>query len=592
MSGVSKAIWLASIAACHGVGASVWAQPQAPLGTPDLNSAGSKAAQAQTGQAPRPSTPVPSESAAPSGDPAPSTGTDAATAPPDMPVPSGIVPSGVPTQPVLFQTAESPLDRQERLRAAAEETLRQSVLPAPIARERFLTIVRQTDPALVGSSDLLDAHSSYLAAVDRQNGPAVRQIQRLLPAAFTFDPAKERYDPRPTPELVALLALRDKSVRNLRAAERRLLDTLESATPAVSRGAYARAVLSWRLEELPRHALLPSTPISLLELLPKARVDVATLAQLEPYLADYARALSAAIEDRTRVVLDSETARAIAETTAGTLWRYAPADFAAQVDRRIAELDDGEFATEIAIRTIHFDALARIRARMQPRDGRAFVELWQRALHPSLFEDERLLSRMVEETLAHPAFSPDQSTALLDALETIYQRLEPLARKASESADRILPRLLERSPASIADEIDARLAMIEVQQRRRAIVREALVRIRSMLGDADAAQTARVEDAIASIDSLGRADAFEQKSLAARRGAIGAVGPATTNPPAPGESPRSTDPSLESGTPSEDLDATHPAADPGAGERELPRSGRGGRAGRGPRRAPAGEDGG
>ncbi|MFM2163783.1 MAG: hypothetical protein RL325_220 [Planctomycetota bacterium] len=509
--------------------------------------------------------------APPATEPAPRTGSGPAKA--DVPVPS--------------PQAESLVDRRERLRASAEDALRQSVVPKPLSRERFVSLLTASDPSLLASTALLEAHSTYQSAIDRQNDAASRQILRLLPAAYTFDAARESFDPRPTPELVALLALRDKSIRNIRAAERRLLDAIDSEVPATARAAYARALLAWRIEEMPRDALLPSTRASLLEVLPKVRVDAATLAAIEPFVTDYARALATAVQDRTRVLADADTARAITETSAGTLWRYAPEAIAREVERSLAELDDREFATEIAIRTIHFDAVSRLRSRMQPRDGRLFVELWQRTLHPSLFEDERLLSRMVEEALAHPGFSPDQSTALLDALESIYQRLEPLSRKACESADLVLPRLVERTPASMTAEIDARLDLIEVQQKRRAIVKEALIRIRGMLGDADPAQSARVDDAIASIDSLGRADAFDQKSLIARRAALGAGEP---NAPA-GESARSavtTDPSATAGpgSPAPPRESTSDeAADDSEQDRATgDRSARNGRSGRGARR--------
>ena len=130
-------------------------------------------------------------------------------------------------------------------------------------------------------------------------------------------------------------------------------------------------------------------------------------------------------------------------------------------DPRLAALDDQAFATELAIRDIHFDALVRIRARLQPRDGRRLVELWQRAVHPELFEDERMLARMVEDTLAHPSFTADQDAALLDALETSYQRLEPLSRAACEAADLVLPRLAGGGMSAMAAEIDARIAVAD-----------------------------------------------------------------------------------------------------------------------------------
>jgi uncharacterized protein (DUF2267 family) len=274
--------------------------------------------------------------------------------------------------------------------------------------------------------------------------------------------------------------------------------------------------------------------------LPKITIAAEKRAALDDWLTPYATALAKSLSERAALMRTNDSARAITEVTAGTLWRYAPAEITSAVEKQLAELDDREFASELSLRTVHFDALARIRPRLDPKDGRRLVELWQQMLHPSLFDDERLLSRVVEQSIAHPAFTADADTALIDVLETSYQRLEPLSRKLCEDADLILPRLAVATPEAMHAEIDARLALIKTQHRRREIIKEALQRVRGMLGDADAEMTARVEDAIASVDSLDRADSFEEKSLAARAQSLAdAPAPAATR--TPDESAKPTD---------------------------------------------------
>jgi hypothetical protein len=419
------------------------------------------------------------------------------------------------------ERAETPLERAERARMVAEDTLRRAVLPQPMPRERFLEYLNAIDPALASDTVLRDAHATYLEGIEQQRESTARQILRLLPASYRYDAARLSFAPRPTPELVALLSLREKSSKAIIGAERRLLDTVATATSAEHRTRLACANLAWRLERLPSEQLLPSTRLTLLALLEQLRLDPTTATAIDATVGDYAAALDGAVESRTTLLLDADRQRALIETTAGTLWRFAPAEISATVEMQLAEVEERAFASELAIRDIHFDALARIRARLQPRDGRRLVELWQRALHPELFEDERMLSRMIEETLAHPSFTADQDTALLDSLETSFQRLEPLSRAACEAADLVLPRPASPGLDEMLAEIDARIAVIDAQNRRRAAIKEAMQRIRGMLGDADPAITARVDDAIYTIDSLGRADQFEGRALALRRNALG-----------------------------------------------------------------------
>lgn len=480
--------------------------------------------------------------------------------------------------------ADSIADRRDRNRAAAEEALARSAVPSPMDEARFLRLLRETDATLESNRELLEGHARYLGSIERQTRTAARQIQRLLAASYRFDAAREAFVPRPTPELIALLSLRDRSLRTIESEEQTLLDAVSGAVDAAHRPAFARALLAWRLEQLPTENRLPSTRITVLDGLARVRLDEATAAAIEPVVTEYATALAKAFAERSRRVAESEAARAITETTAGLLWRYAPEDSRAAIETSLAAIDDAEFATEVAIRDIQFNAVEKLRTRLQPRDGRRLVESWQRAMHPELFDDERLLSRIVEETLAHPAFDDDQDTALLDALESCYQRLEPLSRAACEAADLVVPRALTGGPDAMVAEIDARLAVIDAQLKRRGPIRDAMQRARIMLGDSDAELTGRIEDAIYTIDSLNRADQFDQRALAARRDAIDLAAPSVqldANLPADqAGATTGSDPSNNSAPAS---GATGSAGSAGSEPSRQIRGGRGGRRGSGTR---------
>jgi hypothetical protein len=187
----------------------------------------------------------------------------------------------------------------------------------------------------------------------------------------------------------------------------------------------------------------------------------------------------------------------------------------AEIDAQLEAIDDREFASEIAIRDAHLVLLRRLRAALPRPEGRRAVEQWQRAVHPELFDDERILAQLVESVVARPELSADTQSAVLDALDATYARLEPLSDAASLAADRILPRLVDRSNNSARAEIAARLDLLELQRKRRILVKDALARIRGIAGSAPAETLARFEDLAQTIAALERADRAERAALEA-----------------------------------------------------------------------------
>ena len=119
-----------------------------------------------------------------------------------------------------------------------------------------------------------------------------------------------------------------------------------------------------------------------------------------------------------------------------------------------------------------------------------------------------------------PTSEPETDAAILDAVENAYRKLEPLARDASNAADLVLPRLLDRSDASVLAEIDARQSVLAIQSKRRSAIRDLVARVRIFVGATDEAVTAQFNGMNETLAALERADQFDLASLVALRTAI------------------------------------------------------------------------
>jgi len=430
------------------------------------------------------------------------------------PAPSATPPASAPL------VAAAGRDRREAARQDAEKRLRASVLPTPMTAERFAAFLRAVDPALATNADLAAAFTTYADEARAALETSATKITDRLPAAYTFDAAREEFVMRPNPELMQVLALRDRAATRVLAAERALLRLVALATPDERKIRFVEERLGWLDERTPRDGLLPSTRLTLLEVVGRAKLPPESLASIEPVLVAHADKLAALRETRIATLRDADTRRARIETDAGTLWRLGPADRVRATEALLTAVDDGEFASELAIRDLHFDTLGRLRGRLPNREGRRVVEEWQRSVHPELFDDERLLSKLIEESIALPTSEPETDAAILDAVENAYRKLEPLARDASNAADLVLPRLLDRSDASVLAEIDARQSVLAIQSKRRSAIRDLVARVRIFVGATDEAVTAQFNGMNETLAALERADQFDQASLGALRIAI------------------------------------------------------------------------
>lgn len=418
--------------------------------------------------------------------------------------------------------AAQPADARGMLvagRAEAEAALLESLLPKPMSRERFARLLAAVDPSLATNAMATAAHDLYLDRVREASRSVETAIAGRVPAAFTFDPAEQAFEPRYTPELVELQAARARAADASARAEAILVRGVESETPADARRRIAGALEAWRMESLPRRGLLSSTETAVGALVARIPLEPTVEVGVSQVVSAHAARVVALLGERLELLRTNELERARIESAAGPLWRFGadPATRAA-TEAALAQLDDRDYANERAIRDERLDALRQLRLRMPAREGRRLVEAWQRAVHPELFDDERLLAELVEASIASNEIADDARALLLDTVEQGYRRIEPLAEKCSLAADALEPRLLDRSTFGVVAEIGARMSLLDAQLRRRRVVRETFERIRLLLPVADAAARNEVRqrrDAFAvALDALDRADAFERDALA------------------------------------------------------------------------------
>jgi hypothetical protein len=504
-------------------------------------------------------------------------------------VPAEVV-SGRPAPPSSSappreSTSQSPsatvsTTKPDNPRAIAEETLRRFSLPTPIEPTQWASLIAAVDPAHLTRPELKEAYDIYRVAIARLADDPGRRIRQLLPAAYSYDSARSAFVARPSPELIETLALREKAVLAADDATRTLFRALEAATPLERRATLSLERATLLRNTSRREGLLASTSACLGDILPKLRLEPDVVAAIGGVLTPYATNLVRLLEARDRVLRDAELARAQIETQAGTLWRLGEQAQVAATESLLAEIDDREFATELTIRTLHSETLRKLRSILPRRAGRQLVEEWQRVVHPELFDDERILAELVAHVVEVPALESDADAAIMEILDAAYARLELLAEAACAAADRMTPRLLERTQDAALRVVEANIALLNAQQKRRAILRDALARLRGIAGGAPLESLRKFDDLNETLAALDRADRHDRVSLEALAAQLGlSIERGESEPESSGNQPTSRSPSASPSNPS--AGPTRPTGTNGGVERGTNReNGRGSRGSR------------
>jgi hypothetical protein len=377
-------------------------------------------------------------------------------------------------------------------------------------------------PEALGLSDKDRALFDKVVANYRDAQTAARfddphKIDVLLPAAFRFDSVANDFIPVHTPELLAVLRMRDEVLRKLLAIEGDFDKSIDQLCPANGRTAW-RTLRIERATELYGHpARLPAANVNMLTLLPKVGLEEAELVSLEPFFDRYARDYLEAL--RLRDWRLHEIEREVAETyvALGPEWRAGRNENEAiAVDRDLAKLEVSQTLADSALRTLNDKAIASLRPQLTPASWRKIVDAYHRVVHPELYEDERTFRMLTEEMVGLSSLDPATIGGVVDALAQLEDKLRPLGQQAADLADGIITAdsLLASDAAGARIPLQSKLQSV-LEKRRRA-VRESTQLLRGMLGSQEPSFALKLEDSLQTLAALDRAGRFLREALDAR----------------------------------------------------------------------------
>jgi hypothetical protein len=493
-----------------------------------------------------------------------------------------------PAPPAVSVPAGDP----EKVRNEKELQLRRRFVPEALTPAELDALSEQLGMNPDAKRAFVTVRDQYERLSKEARGEKARELLRILPAAYRYDPHETEFTPVFTPELLTALRQREEISRAIVAAETNFERDLGYLADPARRAA-------WRLVRTARHEVLHSHPtrlpgarINLLDLLPKcglADTDFALLdSSLDRYAEDYVRAL----KGRDEQIRSIETRRAEALVALGPEWRAGRTIPEAQSVR----FDTAEVRSDIELRDLNAATLERIRKLLSPVQARRVLVAWQSAVHPELFEEDRLVRQVMEQFVGMPGIAPEDQSAAIDRFIQLEDLLWPLGQQAVELADSMV--VAER--LSPTDAAQVRIALEEqihrIQIKRRKAVRDSLKLMEPTVPAEQIDFTRRLQDTLATLEGQDRASFFLMDQLAQRQRELAtllamgetpavAAEDAPTDPNAapatvPVGSPETAPPPEAGPTPPSD-NAQNPAA-----ERESPppsrprRDGRGSRSGR------------
>ncbi|MBL9120015.1 MAG: hypothetical protein JNL80_08890 [Phycisphaerae bacterium] len=468
-----------------------------------------------------------------------------ATAPPEAPPAEKPIAQGGAEAKQTNPDAKPPVPAPdpEKTRTEKEADLRQRFLPEPLNASELAALDEELGMTPESQLAFVDVCARYTLLSQEARGDASRELLRLLPAAFRYDPHETEFEPIYTPELLDLHRQYERVGESIARAEDYLARELRNlADPA--RRSQLRLVLSARAEALyARPARLPGARVNLLDLLPKAGLSASDLAGLDVALDRYAQEYIAALIQRHATLRDIETRKAQALVGLGPEWRAGRTIAEAiGVERELAAFEVAEVRSDIGLRDLNSATLERMRKTLSPNQSRRVLLAWQSIVHPELFEEDRLARIVMERFISMPEVTPESRSTAIDRFLQLEDQLWPLGQQAVELADNVV--VAERLPPTDAAQV--RIALDEqihkIQIRRRKVVREAVHQMQTNLPAEQAEFAKTLQDTLLTLDAQDRASRFLMNHLAQRQQelqtllAMGEI-PATSakDAPAPGE---------------------------------------------------------
>lgn len=495
--------------------------------------------------------------------------------------------------PATSAAAEKPVvpsPDPERVRAEKEEDLRRRFVPEELTADQLATMA-----AAFGVPEASMPAFAQVCERYRQLNEAARRtdsqiVLRLLPAAYRYDPHESEFVPVHTPVLLDVFNRRDAMRSRIDEAETYLDRELRNLGDPTHR-AQARLARAARAETLFAHpSKLPGARVNLLELLPKAGLGESDMATLDVSLDRYAEEYLRALAGRDRALRSLEQSRAEALVGLGPEWRAGRTiDEARGVERELARYDVNEVRSDVELRDLNASTIERIRRTLPPQQARRVLVAWQSAVHPELFEEDRLSRIVMERFLGIAELASDVQGLAIDRFLQLEEQLWPLGQQAVEIADNIL--VADRLPPTDAAQVRIALEqqIHKIQVKRRKVVRDALGEMAAWVPPTAPELGSLLVDTKATLDAQDEASRFLMTQLAQRQRELEtllAMGetPATAAEDAP---PPGTKPSPET-APVGPADEHQPSEapvppPPGAGQQDPPAGDHAGQSGKGSR---------
>jgi hypothetical protein len=453
----------------------------------------------------------------------------------DDPAPAQARPAAASSTPRETGTADGPpapvtaSDAARRTAEAAHAELLRELVPPSLDAEGIAAIARSLGLD-ARTAEAVEHHAAaYRTAVTRAEEQATAVVRARLGSGWRTVPGTGAQQPVAGPELAAALAEAAAWRRTLSAADSQLIQRLAGVRLEV--GPEGPGLVLYR-RTVSRDGLPADDPMAGLRLTdlldlaaPEPTDRAAVAAALEP---QWARA--AALAATRRAEADAEAAEREARRASwGADWELtAPEALVRSRGEELAALARRTRQAESALGIGNREAVAAmLRVLAMPAADRV-REAMDAAVWPELWAPERAFESAVERATAAAA-DPALQETLASVRGDLLLRLSSTRRETvlrAERAERTAAATdADERAGTTADRLLAERALEDMLQRRRRLVRAAVLRVQQYCaGHPDAARHAAA--ALAAIDSIDRAAGWRIQGIDDRLAELGQPAPA------------------------------------------------------------------
>ncbi len=455
-----------------------------------------------------------------------------------------------------------------------ERELREQFLPAATPIEEYHRLAKalglsEQDRAVL--DEQIEFANTQRAEVEKKLG---RSIATLLPAAFRYDARSNSFDPRYTPELVALHQQRDALLATLSGIEEPILKVLRNGSEPARRIPLEEFLLSRATARTPPATRIPGAAIDLRELISAIVPKLDPQSPLGVMTRKYAIELNTALDARCTALRAIQAERATLLVELGPEWKLTKSrDEASLIESELDLLDIKEAESEFSLRDLNARWVELLRKSFAQELGLRLPRLWIERTHPEIDEEERMLRKLVDVFTGSPLVTPQDASAMTEVLLSTIERLAPLTRAAANSSDRALALAMANDPALVEQRLRHQANTLAVQAKRRAVVRESVRTLDRILASEAISLRPQLEDAMQALTSLDRADAFTHDGLLNAAAAAGLADPEVLQVRAP-EIPGNSDGAKDDAAIGEGTESASPSDSPPVVDRGRSRGSR------------------